>query len=470
MADPTDSRSANAGKQRHLKNHHLQRASTNPSHNSPTLPIPERQIHNLRLPKWTGVTRHNPITGIFQNMSNRNADWRFPPTAGGAEQGNSPGQHHFANDVVKNMVRETLQNSLDHPEPGLDEVCVTYQLIHIKPKDIDADKLVNHIRAASLEATKSSDPDTNAHYQQMIPLLQKSYIPCLAIIDTCTTGLRGNNWHNLLIREGTPTNDGTTTKGGSFGFGKNAPFNLSGCNTVIYSTRFISQAAKGRICQAAGRSQLMTHTIDCRRLQATGFWGLHQRAYNAPIEGPEIPDPFQLQESGTGIFIIAFQPEKFPEWVDAVARTAVTNFFPAIHDGKLKVSISNHPDSAERIINRNSLDAEIESLAEKDPTRHYYEALQREPSVTKTSGKMEHIGSIKLWITTSKEAPRKLAHVNRRGMLITDAGNELTTPFIQPEEPHGLPGAPSPKLTTKKPINTSVEWNLQLTTQSSPTV
>ena len=42
--------------------------------------------------------------------------WRFAPTGG--EQGNNPGQAYFANNALAQMVRETLQNSLDHPEPG----------------------------------------------------------------------------------------------------------------------------------------------------------------------------------------------------------------------------------------------------------------------------------------------------------------------------------------------------------------
>ena len=185
--------------------------------------------------------------------------WRFARTGGGAEQGNNPGQAYFANDALVQMVQETLQNSLDHPEPGLGTVAVTFRLIDISPGDIRADQLARHISASLQETRSGGDPDSTARYEEMAETAAKRRIPCLAVIDENTTGLQSENWHNLIIREGTPANTGSQAKGGSFGFGKNAPFNLSACGAVLYSTRYVSQARKGRVCHAMARSQLMTH-------------------------------------------------------------------------------------------------------------------------------------------------------------------------------------------------------------------
>ena len=80
----------------------------------------------------------------------------------------------------------------------------------------------------------------------MFTAISEPTISCLAITDSGTTGLRDDNWRNLIFREGTPTNTGSQTKGGSFGFGRNAPFNLSDCNTVIYSTRYTSLRGQGQ--------------------------------------------------------------------------------------------------------------------------------------------------------------------------------------------------------------------------------
>ena len=236
--------------------------------------------------------------------------WRFAPTGGGAEQGNNPGQQYFANDAVTKMVREVLQNSLDHPEPGIATVHVNFSLITLKPDDIAADQLKQHIQTSLEEVRHNQDPDTTEHYQRMLTAISGPTISCLAITDSGTTGLQDDNWRNLIFREGTPTNTGSQTKGGSFGFGKNAPFNLSDCHTVIYSTRYTSLRARGRVQRMTGRAQLVTHDDPAEpaaRLQNTGFLALHQQdQLNQPIQGPQVPEPFTLTEAGTGVFIVAF--------------------------------------------------------------------------------------------------------------------------------------------------------------------
>ena len=60
--------------------------------------------------------------------------WRFAPTGGGPEQGNSAGQHYFVNDAVTKMVREILQNSLDHPTPGNDTIDIIFRLHPRQPR------------------------------------------------------------------------------------------------------------------------------------------------------------------------------------------------------------------------------------------------------------------------------------------------------------------------------------------------
>lgn len=75
--------------------------------------------------------------------------------------------------------------------------------------------------------TEEGDKDSIERYRNMRDILRKPKIMTLAFIDSNTTGLRGKNWDNLIFKEGTPTAGDGKTKGGSFGFGKNAPFNLS---------------------------------------------------------------------------------------------------------------------------------------------------------------------------------------------------------------------------------------------------
>ena len=329
------------------------------------------------------------------------------------------------------MVREVLQNSLDHPIAGLDSVQVEFKLIHLRPDDFGADQLKRHI-AASLEEVKlNQDAETIDRYERMLAAVSKLQVPCLAIIDTGTSGLRGENWRNLIFREGIPPNSLGQTKGGSFGFGKNAPFNLSDCNTVIYSTRYVSRAANGKVQHMAGRSQLISHNNPLEpddRLQNTGFYAVHEDVDpNCPIVGPNIPEVFRLNESGTGVFIVAFDPQQYHNWADLTARATVSQFFYAIHSRKLVVVIDQ---GSPRMIDQDSLDIELDKFPLNDPTRYYVQSIREaEPELTMPSGRLDQMGQLVVWTNASKGAPKRTAHINRRGMLISQERSFGNNPF-----------------------------------------
>ena len=116
--------------------------------------------------------------------------WRFAPTSGGYEQANSAGQYHFAADAFTKMVREVLQNSLDHHQNGLGPVTVTFKLATINPEDIFSNSLLPNIQAANQELSNDAEPDTQTHYTRMKELLTADTIQTLAIIDSNTTGHR----------------------------------------------------------------------------------------------------------------------------------------------------------------------------------------------------------------------------------------------------------------------------------------
>ena len=89
--------------------------------------------------------------------------WRFAPTRGGAEHSSNAAQHHFAADAYSKMVREILQNSLDHPEPGLGQVEVTFEIIDLPTGAVKGHELVPHIRSATNEV---QDEDEIGRYQK----------------------------------------------------------------------------------------------------------------------------------------------------------------------------------------------------------------------------------------------------------------------------------------------------------------
>ena len=355
--------------------------------------------------------------------------WRFAPTMGGAEQGANPGEMHFTAGALEAMVRETLQNSLDHHDHNLPPVQVTYQMTQVNPGDVNAQELAEHA-AACLEE-EGEDPDVRKRFKVMLENLNQTEIPCLAVIDANTTGLRGSNWENLIFKEGIPSGEGNITKGGSFGFGKNAPFNLSSTGTVIYSTRYLTQ--QGKVTKVAGRAQLRSHHNPGKpgeRLQNIGFLAGHQEEdWNQPIMGPEIPQAFHLDESGTGVYILGFNQSEYPDWQKQIARAAVGQFFAAIQMERLTISIESQGKTKK--IGLQTIEEEIEALPENDHrTKYYYRAFREaEATLTNPSGRMNGMRGLKLWISTEREAPNRLAHINRRGMLITDSRERKDNPL-----------------------------------------
>ena len=166
------------------------------------------------------------------------------------------------------------------------------------------------------------------------------------------------------------------------------------------------------------------------RLQQTGFWAVHSEQPNQPVEGPDIPQPLRLNQPGTGVFIIGFDTGAYPNWAEETALAAVTQFFYAIHTRKLVVVIDEDNGTAPRVIDHDTLPIELDNCPLDDPTRHYWQAVvDNETVLTQPSGRLDQMGQLELWVSTNKGNPRKTAHINRRGMLITDARLFGTNPF-----------------------------------------
>ena len=358
--------------------------------------------------------------------------WRFAPTNGGAEQSNNAGQVTFAADPIAKAVRELLQNSVHHPQPGLDGVAVNFTLLDLPAAACNAPQLAQHARQAAQLLAAEGDPDGAARYQRAAALLSKPTVKTLAVTDAGTAGLVGDNWRNLIFREGKPTSDAGAAHGGSYGFGKNAAFNLSLANTILYSTRYVERAAQGRVAKMAGRAQFTSHPDPetGETLQAIGFFGRHRDgAYNQPLTGPELPDALLLPETGAGVFIIAFNTD-YADWADQVAKTVATDFFAAVHDRKLSVAVRTAADSEPRIIKRDTLEIEFDRLPAKEPSRFYYRAYHDGvPDETVPTGQLRGMGRLLLRTLADAGAPRRLAHINRRGMLITDDRKLTDNPF-----------------------------------------
>ena len=364
--------------------------------------------------------------------------WRFAPTDGGLEHGaRDAGLTTFADDAVSKTVREILQNSLDHHESGLDTVHVDFSLLSLPRDLINAGELLLHVNSCINEMVCHGDHDAQLRFERARELLSSPTIPCLSITDSNTTGLKGQNWRDLIFIEGAGRVS-PQGQAGSYGFGKLAPFNLSALFTVFYSTRYLDSAAKGRVTRMVGKTRITTHYSpddSGTRLQSTGFYGNHFAGVNHPVEGGDIPDEFVLDEPGTRVLIAGFDWQRLcPNWFDDVIQSAAKNFFYAVHHQNLSVSVNREsaPSSEPTTFNLNNhtLEMALEKLSARDPARWYYQCIREEtPQTTYPSNRLGQMGSMRLWVSAADKAPRRTAHINRKGMFISDARRFGENPF-----------------------------------------
>ena len=354
--------------------------------------------------------------------------WRFPLRSGGIDYVNDPSSTHFSDAPIAKLVRELIQNSLDAKHDGFDEpVTVTFSETSVKRGLIGGAALQRHLQSCLDRATGDDRSDMVDVYTNALSAIKRRDIPCLKVQDTGTMGLNDARWKALVIQEGA-VSKGSGAPGGSYGIGKNAILNVSDLKTVFYSTRLV-EGRKGLVTKLQGKATLTGHSDPNDSnddLQHIGFYSLKE---GRPTMGLKIPEFFQLAETGTGVFIMGFNPHA-SDWVDQVATAAIENFFYAIHHQNLTVEIVPQDGSSVRI-DHQTIDYLFERLApiNRDAV-HYYRAIRdlAEDAVEVTR-RFRDLGRLRAYIVFCEGAPRRIAHINRNGMLITDSREQKVNPL-----------------------------------------
>ena len=357
--------------------------------------------------------------------------WNFPKTNGGMDYVQDSSSSHFNEAPIPNLVREVIQNSLDAKYDGLEEpVRVAFTEIYISKSLIGGSELEKHICACRDRAEAENRSAIAESYQKALDILDQSQIRCLKIQDTGTTGLKDKLWDSLVTQEGAVNKTGSIA-GGNYGIGKNAVLNVSDLNTVFYSTRYIGRDSgskgrvRGRIDKLQGKATLMTHpdpNAPAEKLQHIGFYIDED---GEPLTGARsIPKVFRLGDTGTGVFIMGFNPRS-DNWMTEIARAAADNYFYAIHNKQLRVSIQTDGDSAPIEIVHDTLDNLFQDR--KTPAYCYYRAIRdTEPRRMQSVGKL---GNLDAYVLFENNAPRRIGYINRNGMLITDSREQAHNPL-----------------------------------------
>ena len=126
---------------------------------------------------------------------------------------------------------------------------------------------------------------------------------------------------------------------------------------------------------------------------------------------------------------MGFNPHS-SDWVNQVATAAIENFFYAIHHQNLTVSIVPQGGNPVRI-DHQTIDYLFERLTPINRNAvHYYRTIRdlQEGDVEMTR-RFKGLGQLKAFIVFAEGSPRRIAHINRNGMLITDSREQKVNPL-----------------------------------------
>lgn len=263
--------------------------------------------------------------------------WHFGQESG-REQLNDPMSDHFRDDLYTSLVRESIQNSLDAAADNPDPVRVEFKYRSLNSWDFpNFFGLRKHIQGCIDYYGKKA----KEVYDPMLKSFPdddglKRHIPYLRVADyntkgmTYTPGDTESTFYAFVRAIGVTVKDETGARGGSFGYGKAAYYKMS-----PYSTVFISTMDTNQHRSFEGASVLSTHKINGEVLTSVGYYDNNN---GKPItNGDDIPVPFRRDEPGSNIDIIGIQKES--DSVENLLKETIRNFWMAIHEGILVVSV-----------------------------------------------------------------------------------------------------------------------------------
>ena len=366
-------------------------------------------------------------------MSTQEIGWKFPPTGGGEAAGwNHPGIALFRGATLASFARELLQNSIDArvAEP----VQVSFELVTTQRQPDDGwQELAAAIDSCRRE--ESADDKAKEELARAAQALESDEMTFLRVADRNTTGLHGRHWHSLVKQRGVNTPEQREEAGGgSHGQGKSAAFLFSPLRTILYWSRF--DGPDGPVERFQGKAILMTHRGNgsVGPTQGVGYFGIREEC--SALEGFDIPGFVRPKEyggnrgNGTSLYIAGFHD--YPGWQRDIAASVIANFFHAIDNGQLAVTIEPDDDMAARDL--------IEITA--DTLNEWYDYLRPDDDDGETPDDSlarsaiyrdivandvavecddKDLGHCSLWIRVADDLPRTVALIRRTGMLITDS-------------------------------------------------
>ena len=349
--------------------------------------------------------------------------WQFPHNEFEENEGfTDAGISHFTDNREVNLVRESIQNSLD-ARAGIDPVKVECSLVDIPLTTFQGSEL-RQILDRVIQSPHNDDKGSRQFGRAKRLLDYNQQLPALRIKDSNTTGAvdvprHGGNisqWEALTKGSGSPVKR-QANAAGSFGLGKHSAFAVTDLRTVLYSTAWRDPSGLKR--RFIGKAILVSH-IDGQGVprRRTGY--LSSGESNAPpFKDGNVPYTFGLTEPGTAVYIPGYElpPDQGRlGWQQQSIATVIDNYFHAIVHGNLIVAVDD------KEVNADNIGEEYNALATGERsarTANFIRVSKMSPVATEY---FAGIGNVALRILVDdnpKFKVREVALVRDSGMMIT---------------------------------------------------
>lgn len=324
------------------------------------------------------------------------------------------------------VARETAQNSRDAHDRDRcpdDPVVVVIDKIGVQPAALPAHaSYLGTVRRCLELARKSGTEKEIAFFKQAERVLTAPEIPILRIADFNTRGLRGpcldGHPFYALVKSSGISDKEDDTSGGSFGIGKSAVYSASDLQTVFYSTLYKGDdGSLDFLCQ--GKTKFRSFVDDeGEPFRSIGYWG-EAKGFQPVGDPAQVPHWLRRDEIGTTVCSIAVR--ETDDWQKEIAASIVTNFFSAIHAGKMEFKVDGD------LINSNTLmrrfeDPSLAAAAMEDEfnfARSMYDCLTNDHEAEEHEIDVPAVGKFRLRILVREGLPKRIG-ILRNGMYVCD--------------------------------------------------
>jgi hypothetical protein len=355
-----------------------------------------------------------------------NTYWNIPAAVGGMINSiNNAGLETFRGNALDSLTREICQNSLDAVKEKDKPVLVEFKSfstpINIFPKRYE---LINDFKLCE-QTWNGHNKKSEDFIQEALSILGKNEMKFLRISDFNTKGLEGAKdgelgtpWSSLVKEAGSSNKEGDS--GGSFGIGKSAPFLNSKLRTLFYSSFDITEYQSH-----IGVANIMSFKKTENQITLGNGYYTHNDNSTAIPGLLDLDEDFKRNETGTDIFVSAFEPKG--DWEEEVKKSVLSNFFITVFTGKLVVKVNDF------LINDQNVGQLIYQLEDNEENRilkNYYNLLISAktikvpyPATTYTKDFCIEEGEAELLLLNGEDLNRRVLMTRKTGMRIFEQKN-----------------------------------------------